>query len=135
MNKTEAIQAMLDGKIVISFEDIKWRHLAGKFEHHCPGVNKWIPNWNINSEVYNNWKLHVEPEIEILPHHVGCRVQMRNGEIHILMAYLKYASTDKIVESSASYHYTNGRTEFEGGGVHDIIAILDEPKPFKGGDE
>jgi hypothetical protein len=44
-NKDQAIKAMLDGKIVINFEDIKWRYLNGKFEHYCPGANRWLASW------------------------------------------------------------------------------------------
>jgi len=58
MNKIEAIHAMLDGKIVIDEEDIKWRYLNGKFEHYHPHpLLGWRSEWPINDEDCNNWRL------------------------------------------------------------------------------
>jgi hypothetical protein len=57
MDKTQAIRAMLDGKIVIDNEGTEWRYLNGKFECFSTIFDRYISSWSINSGDNNDWRL------------------------------------------------------------------------------
>jgi len=57
MNKKDAIKAMLDGKIVVDDENVKWRYEEGKFEYYNKGLDRWLSIWTINEEDCDNWRI------------------------------------------------------------------------------